>query len=397
MSQTRRFGKIGPVTKLPALFAVLLVSASHGFGQTNLVLPFFNQTDTESLDWVGESIAESLMEALAADGQLVADRAGRDEVLRQLAIKRYSRLTRASVIKAAFSVDASVVISGRVERSGDTLRATATILDVKRLTPGVEVTDISTLENLSALQNRLAWQVLKRLDASSVPGEDTYLLRAHMVTADALESYARGLMVPLPEQRIAQFIKTARLDPNFTPPIFSLGKLYIQRKQWAEASSWLARVPAAAPTASDALFHLGLARFQLNDFEAAERAFETVAKTVPLNEVFNNLGAAQSRRDRPDALSNFEKALEGDQADPVYHFNVGYALLKQGKYGAAAERFRAVLDRAPSDTEAIQLLGRCLKPPTTRQPATAGAERLKTAYQEAAYLQLKALLKGVKR
>jgi hypothetical protein len=28
---------------------------------------------------------------------------------------------------------------------------------------------------------------------------------------------------------------------------------------------------------------------------------------------------------------------------------------------------------------------------------TAGAERLKTAYQEAAYLQLKALLKGAKQ
>jgi tetratricopeptide (TPR) repeat protein len=346
---------------------------------------------------VGESVAEALSGALAQDGYLVADRTGRDTVLRQLAIKRYARLTRASVIKAAVSLDAALVVSGRLEKSGDLLRVTASMLDVKRMTPAVEFSDMGTLDNLSALQNRLSWQMLKHLAPAGTPEMDAYLLRSHLVTTDALESYARGLVLPQPESRIAQFGKAARLDPNFTPPTFELGKLYFQRKQWVEASSWLGRVPANAPTASDALFHLGLARFQLNEFEAAEKAFDLVAQTVPLNEVFNNLAAAQSRRDRPEALANFQKALDGDPADPVYHFNVGYALLKQGKYAAAAERFRAALDRAPGDTEAIQLLGRCLKPPTTRQPVTAGAERLKTAYQEAAYLQLKALLKGAKQ
>ena len=384
------------MTKLPALLVVLLLSALPSAGQTYLVLPFFNQTSFETLDWVGESIAEALSGALAAEGNLVADRAGRDSVLHQLAIKRYARLTRASVMKVAVSLDASLVISGRLERSGDLLRVSASILDVKRMTPAVEFADLGTLDNLSALQNRLAWQMLKHLAPARTPDEDSFLLRSRLVTTDALESYARGLVAPSADARIAHFSKAARLDPGFTPPIFELGKLHFQRKQWAEACLWLGRVPANAPTGSDALFHLGLARFQLNEFEAAEKAFEQVAQSVPLNEVFNNLGAAQSRRDRPEALANFEKALEGDPADPVYHFNVGYVLLRQGKYALAAERFRAVLDRAPGDAEAIQLLGRCLKPPSGRPTPTAGAERVKTAYQEAAYLQLKALLKGSK-
>ena len=114
---------------------------------------------------------------------------------------------------------------------------------------------------------------------------------------------------------------------------------------------------------------------------------------MPLNEVLNNLGAAQSRRNLPEALDSFAKALEGDSSDPVYHFNAGYALWKQGKFEAAAERFRAALDREPSDGEATLMLGRCLKK-TPFRPADSreNFERLKTNYEESAWWQLKAVL-----
>jgi tetratricopeptide (TPR) repeat protein len=122
-----------------------------------------------------------------------------------------------------------------------------------------------------------------------------------------------------------------------------------------------------------------------------------VAESVPLNEVLNNVGAAQSRKNSVAAVVNFQKALEGDPNDPDYHFNVGYALFKEGNLASAAERFRAVLDRDPDDAEAITMLGRCLqKQKSVRAPRTGvpseGLERLKETYEESAYLQLKAVL-----
>jgi tetratricopeptide (TPR) repeat protein len=146
---------------------------------------------------------------------------------------------------------------------------------------------------------------------------------------------------------------------------------------------------------NEATFYLGLARYMVGDYAGAQQAFQVVAAAVPLNEVLNNLGAAQSRRNSPDALINFRKALDGDPADPDYHFNVGLSLYKQGKYEEAAASFRAVLERNTEDSEATSMLGRCLQHSPGRNPALISEpshERLKQVYEESAYLQLKAVL-----
>ena len=124
-----------------------------------------------------------------------------------------------------------------------------------------------------------------------------------------------------------------------------------------------------------------------------------MAASVPLNEVFNNLGAAQLQRgDFDAAAASFRKALEGDSADPDYHFNLGVALWRAGQFPAAAESFRAVLARGPGESEATSLLGRCLQQQGLRPGETRadGKPRLKTNYEESAYRQLQAELAGKK-
>jgi len=90
--------------------------------------------------------------------------------------------------------------------------------------------------------------------------------------------------------------------------------------------------------------------------------------------------------------------LDGDSADPDYHFNLGYALWKAGKFPEAVASLRAVLERSPGDTEATSLLGRALKKdgPRPGDPKTEARERLKTNYEEDAYRQLQAELKPKK-
>src|SRR5579871_1844737 len=108
---------------------------------TVLVLPFFNHSKA-SLDWIGESISESLHDSLASEGLLVLDRADRLEAYRRLSLRSGVELTHASVIKIGQSLDASGVIYGYYElippvagkESGNgSLRVTARILDLKRL------------------------------------------------------------------------------------------------------------------------------------------------------------------------------------------------------------------------------------------------------------------------
>ncbi len=378
-------------------FFLLLVSLVPGIpvaAQSFLVLPFVNFTNNEKLNWVGESISESLADGLASEGILVVDRADREKIFRKLAIKPNARLTRATILKVAMDLDASFVIFGQFEQPQGELRILSTAFDVKKLAVAGDSMERGPLAELGSLETRLAWQMLQLLAPDIAPTETEYLRQRPTVRFEALEQYIAGLTASDDESRLKALSQATQLDPNFLLPAFQLGRVYFQRKQYEEAALWLTRIHASDVHYRQASFYLGVARYHIGDFRAATQAFEVVAQAVPLNEVLNNLGAAQSRLGLPEALSNFEKALEGDEADPDYHFNVGYALLRAGDTARAADRFRAVVERNPSDAIATEMLGRSLRPDGD---VPGGRERLKTNYQEAAFFQLKALLNPAKK
>ncbi len=391
------------------LFAVLPTLGLRG--ETVLVLPFFNSSQRPDLDWIGESIADTLRESLASHGALVLDREDRLEGYRRLSLRTDARLTHASIIKLGQALDAAKLIYGefkftpaavRVESAGSappsrgSLRIAARILDLRRLRQGPEFAMLGALEQLAELENRLGWQALKALLPRAAPSEQEFLQARPAIRLDAIESYSRGLLAALPEQKHRYFTQAARLDERYSQPCFHLGKIYWTNKDYATAARWLERVGRSDSHYLESQFFLGLCRYYTGDFKGAEASFQTVAAQVPLNEVFNNLGAAQARLSAAQAQANFQKALEGDSADPDYHFNLAYELWKAGQFEAAAARFRAALERDAQDSEAAVLLQRCMRRdgPKPGDPTAIGRERLKTEYEETAYRQLKAELES---
>lgn len=387
----------------------LLLGSLEARADTVLVLPFFNGSRSANLNWIGESIAETMREALASGGVLVLDREDRLEAYRRLSLRSDASLTKASILKVGEALDAKQVIYGSYELtvpegvrgstgSGGSLRITGRILDLKRTRQGPEFSEVGALEDLAALETHLGWQSLRFLAPAPAPSEEEFRKARPPVRVDAIENYVRGLLASAPAQKYHFFAQAARLDPRFSQPCFQLGKINWDKKDYATAADWLDHVSRADSHFLEARFLLGLCRYYLADFVGAGAAFQTVAASVPLNEVFNNLGAAQSRRNLPVAIDNFRKALEGDSADPDYHFNVGYALWKAGQFDAAVQSFRAVLERSPHDGEATLFLGRCLKREAARagDPRGEGRERLKHNYGETAYRQLKAELESKK-
>lgn len=372
-----------------------------------LVLPSFNESPSSNLDWIGESVAHTIAEALTSRGLYVVEREDREEAYRRLAIRPQAHLTRASVIKVGEALDASEVIYGAFTvspppqpgpASRGVLRLTAFVLDMRRMRRGEELAESGPLEDLAQLQARLAWRVLQAVAPESTPPIDEFLSERLPARLDAMENYTRGLLASTSEQKQRYFNEAIRLDERFLGPRFELGKLYWDRKEYKLAADWLTRVPPGAPRYFEANFRLGLCRYYLGDFAGAQTAFERVAESVPLNEVFNNLGAAQSRRNLPEALESFRKALEGDESDPDYHFNVGYELWKRKEFAPAADSFRAALERNPEDAAATELLGKCLQgsEPRPGDAQSKGLARLKLNYEEGAYRQLKAALQGKK-
>jgi tetratricopeptide (TPR) repeat protein len=373
--------------------------------QTVAVLPLFNLSGNASLDWIGESIAETVRETLASEGVPVLDRESREQAYRRLSLRPYAALTRASVIKLGEALDAQRIVYGSFQVSAApegspagrpaSLRLAVRVINLRDLSQSPEESATAALEDLAEAQQRLAWQTLRLLaNPGAAPSEDELRGRRRQVRLDAMESYIRGLMAASPEQKHRLFTQAARLDEKFSQPCFQLGRLLLASKDYKTAAGWFERVPPDSPHFMEASFFLGLCRYQLGEYDKAISSFLLVAQSAPLHEVWNNLGAAQSRKNLPQSVENFRKASEAAPRDPTYLFNLGYALWKQGEFEEAAGKFRATLDLTPEDPQAILMLGRCLNrtPPQQAELRIAGLERIKEDFEEAAYRQLRATL-----
>lgn len=370
--------------------------------ETVLILPFFNVSRSANLDWIGDSLSETILEALAAEGLGVVPPENREEILRQMSVRRYAILTRASVMEVAVNCDAGLVLYGEFDftpaqaggASKGALRLALRILDVRRMRRGAEFSVTGPLEELSTLQSRLAWQSLHALSPAATQTEEDYRRNHPPIRIDALESYVRGLLSTVTDVKYKLFTNAVRLEPAFSQPCFQLGKLNFSARNYRGAADWLQKVNPADIHYREAIFFLGLSRYHAGDFKGAAEVLRKLAGMVPLAEVLNNLGAAQLRTADAGAAESFLKAVETDPGDPVYHFNAGYALWRKGDYEPAAESFRAALQRKPEDDTATLLLGRCLKQqgPRPGDLKTEALERLKTEYNESAWLALKSML-----
>lgn len=114
---------------------------------------------------------------------------------------------------------------------------------------------------------------------------------------------------------------------------------------------------------------------------------------MPLNEVYNNLGAAEAALNQPAALDDFRRAYDGDPNDPMYAFNLGLALLRQNSFDEAIKQLNTAADHDPSDSEAETLRERAEdKTPFAPGSKAPAASRLKQNFDATAFRELKAVL-----
>lgn len=374
--------------------------------QSILVLPFANSTAVRGLDWIGESVAETLRDRLIAAGlPHVFERSERQEAYRRLSVRPYVPLTRATALKLGLSVDADIILYGDYEilapsstavTPQSSVKFTARILDGRLLRSGLEFASTGRLEELAALQNHLAWQTLQALAPALAPSFTEFDRSHPVIRVDAIESYVRGLVAAKPEEKYKLFSEAAKLDGRYSQARFELGRLQLDRGNFRDAATWLDQVPGGDVHHLEAQFFLGIARYRAGEYLAAEQAFERVLVDIPLSRVLNNLALAQARQSKPQSAETLAKALEGDPTDGDYAFNAGYLLWRQGNFKAALPPFEAALSRNPNDSEAAMFLGLCQRgnPAALKEAPLENRERLKTRLDETAYRQLKMLVEG---
>jgi tetratricopeptide (TPR) repeat protein len=384
------------------LFLVLVAVAQAAQAATILVLRFHNSSTYSDLDWVGESVAETLRSEFSQSDEIVPDRNASAEGMNRLALRPDAVFTKATLIHLGRTLDADQLVHGsyEVKLAPDSSRlqdasvsVTMRFIDLRKLKDGPEITETGKLTDLARLEEHLAWAALKYLQPAAQLSLDKFLAPQKLTRLDAEESYIRGLLSSNKEQQQKWFLQAANLDAHFIAPAYELGKLYAERKEYRLAVKWLLRVPPTDIRYPDARFQMGLSAYGTADYNAAGNYFRDVAKVIPLNEVYNNLGAAEDQLNQPAALDDYRRALSGDPNDPIYQFNLGAALLRANSFDEAARQLQNANSHLPEDAEVSRLLeqanARIPFPPNTKPLAAA---RLKNNLDATAFRQFKAVL-----
>ena len=367
-----------------ALTLLALFAAAPAFPATVLVLQFQNHSQYSDLNWVGESVAETLMNEYAAANQIVLDRGARVEAMHRLALRPGATFTKATLIRLGQSLDADYLCYGTYdanlpadssELKDSSVQVSARFLDLRHMHDGPEASESGKLSELSRLEEHLAFATLKYLEPKANLVLSDFMAPNKLIRVDAEESYVRGLLSPSGDQQQKWFLQAIALDPNFSSPAFELGRLALQKKDYPQALSWFQHIHANDPHYHEARFKMGLAAYSAADYTSAANFFREVLKTYPLNEVYNNLGAAELQLNQAAALSDLHRAADGDPNDPTYLFNLGAALLKNARFDDAAKALQSVLDRKPGDADATTLLERAQNHDSSAKPDV--PERLK--------------------
>ncbi len=397
-----RFGR------LPLFLLLTTLAALQAQSATLLILPFQNNSSYEDLNWIGTSIAETLYTELGSNGQIVLDRAKLLEGFHRLTLRSDARFTKATIIKLGQTLGADYVIygdygirltAGETKLRKSDISITSHLIDLRKFREGEVASESGNLAELSRMEEHLSFVYASTLHPEGGYKVEQFTTPDKLIRLDAKESYIRGLISTSSDQKIKWFEQASALNRAYASPAFELGKLYLQRKDFRQASEWLSRVPPSHPSYLEARFKLGLAAYGAADYRGAASYFKEVSQTIPLSEVYNNLGAAENRMNQAAAIEDFRRAADADRADATYSFNLGLALYKAGRYDEATDHLKTAVERVPEDREANSLLARAeqREPYAAANGRQAGVERIKENFDETTFKELKAMLQPSKQ
>ncbi|HXZ80464.1 MAG TPA: tetratricopeptide repeat protein [Terriglobales bacterium] len=363
--------------------------------RTLLILPFENASQAPGLEWISESFPELLGERMTSLKLYVVARQDRDSAFDRAGIPENAKLSRATLYLIAEQMDVDYVVLGNYDYDGKIFRATAQLLDMKQLHLSPELQESGTLPKMVDVEGALAWDLLEQIHPADLPAKQLFVSSFPTVRLDAFENYIRGTMATSRTEKIRYFREANRLNPNYPQAALQLGRSYYENREYESAVSWLARIPRNSPFSHEASFFLGLSAYYAGDFAHAEEAFAYLANTLPLTEIYNNLGVVQGRRGKRSELENLQKAISADPSDPDYHFNLAVAYYRIGDHANAARQLREVLNLKPSDGEARAFLDVVAPSASTLRSTVPGAtatkiplQRIKRNYDENPYRQL---------
>ncbi len=385
---------------LALIFASLLAIRSFGAGSdTIVIMPFENLSGRGEYNWIGESFAASLGDALDKPGLVVIRSDERNVAYIQEGLSPSAILTRATMIKIAERAGANLVVIGTYrlsdEREKETtaeqptgkkdgknkennnetpaekkveraISITARVIDIREGRLIGEFNLGGNLFDLQGFQGQLAYEILYKHNSSLPFSRDEIMTQATVAPVSAFENFIKGTLtrdrkaqIDFFERAIKEFNDKARTD--YIPAIFELGRIHYEAGEYKAALELLSRIGEKEARYDEVQFYIGVAQNALGQIEKAIASQQKLATKLPLYEVYNNIGVLHIKQKQyAEALNHLKPAADVAPRDTDVLFNLGYAHYLAKDYAKAAGILRQELERRPDDGEAYYILSKAV-------------------------------------
>ena len=313
------------------------------------VLPFENMSNDPEQEYFSDGISEELINALAKMTNLKV--AGRTS---SFSFKNKHEDLR----KVGESLGVNTILEGSVRKSGNTVRITAQLINVKDGFHLWSETFDRELSDIFKVQDEITAAIIKELrvhlDEEELTPTKTLNVQAYASYLKARQKLAQRGINNLIEARDL-FYHALALDSSYSPTYSGLSKTlsllnnYSQgdsrfKNSHEEALVYAEKALDIDPNNAEAYMAFGIAKsWYLWNWESAEKDIKKSIELNPNDAEVNNFAGDFYRiiTDFDKAIEFESKALEFDPLHAVNHWDLGITLQKQGKLEEAKRYFRS--------------------------------------------------------
>jgi len=318
------------IAGLLLILAFVLLKPGPGdarIGSSIAVLPFSNLSAQPDSRYLGDGVAETIMDQLARIPGI------------QVSARTSSFSFRDQDLDARSLADqlgVDTLLEGSVRRQGDNLRISARLVNGRDGKQVWSSTYDGSMETAFELQDNIARAIAEMM---RVQLDGRGQMESGLITrnADAFDRYLRGRAILRDatgtrfDDAIDLFDQALTLDPSF-----GLAAAGLCRAGWERYQS---------------------TRKQEHAEFAFERCDRTRARSLQLAETRIALGSLLLGTGKPDeALESFEKALELEPYNAEAHAGLARVMLQKERFDTAAERAQQAIDLDPAYWQFRELL-----------------------------------------
>ena len=302
---------------------------------------------------------------------------------------RQSGVGSAEAARRAFGV--TLVVTGSLQRLGDRLRLTASLVDALDLRQLRSLGPTEYAADDLSLQDQLAAEVARMLDLALSPAEEEALRSGGTTVGAAYPLYleARGHLQRYDqteslERAVSLFQQALQRDPEYALAYAGLAEaqwLLYRQSRGSERVDLAKRACERALKLNDLLapvhVTLGIIHAGTGQAEKALADFDRALALDPADaDALRAKARAYEALGRPgDAEAALRKAVELHPAFWGTHSQLGAFYFRQGRYGEAERAFRQALALTPDNVRVLASLGGVLQTAGRDDEAAAALER----------------------